>query len=127
MTRAYRCPVFGPDFCEGTLGSCPHCGGSHETWECGLPDVTEGAPAVHGARIPKYYDWAAGCWINDKADKRHVYERKGLVDKSIAEHKRQHPDTFQGPKGTITSYAGKCNSTPADATVVRTGTGQRVV
>ena len=126
MGYVFRCPKtqLVEFFDSPGRHECPFCPGQHETYQSGV-EKQEGFPNVIGDELAKHFDWAAGCEINSKTQRRRIYKEKGLVLKSFSEERR-HRDI---PKtGTGYSYPGqKDHRSTAEKAVVRTKTGQRVI
>ncbi len=121
----YKCPKCGLK--DWAKGKCPFDGYqfvfSHLV---GLPISSTGATTVIGDKLPRHYDWAAGCWIDSKSARKRIYAAKGLRLKSWKEHVRQHGTTGRKPK--VVSYAGQGKHTSsAEREGVWTGDGRRVV
>ncbi len=128
MSYAYRCPERGfPEFCDtAELVDCPHCGGTHEPYECGATEKVTGASYVPQPFHTRM-DWALGHPVNSKSEKDRLYKAAGIREKSVSEHRRQHPGTFR-KRGVTYSIAGQAgHKRTADPNVVVTKTGQRVV
>ena len=80
MTYAFRCPKTGcVDFCESPgRHHCPFCDKMHMAYRCGAPEPEEGMPNVIGDKLAKHKDWAAGCVITSKSQRKRVYKKKRL-------------------------------------------------
>ena len=131
MSWAYRCSETGIiEFPEsGGKHSCQYCDGEHLAYQIGAPPAEEGirAPHVIGDELNKHFDWAAGCEIDSKSQRRRIYKQKGLRLKSIDEHYRDNPAP-NIPSGKTFSFKGQTNHrTAAERYAVRTKTGQRVI
>ncbi len=128
--HAFRCPKTGiPEmFDDPGVQPCGSCGGEHETYPTGVPDTSGGFPSVIGDRLLPHMDWAAGCEITSKSQRRRIYAAKGLSIKSADEHRRKHGGLEKRGKAGI--YPGQTNfrsSAERGLDEVRTKTGQRVV
>jgi len=130
MMHAFRCPKTGlPEmFDEPGEHDCAACGGRHETYPTGCRILSAGPPAVIGDRLTPHMDWAAGCWINSRSQRRKIYAKKGLRLKSIAEDRRQHGG--ETLRSSAITFGGQkdCRST-AERGIgeVKTGDGRKVV
>ena len=130
MSYAFRCTETGlVEFVEAPgRHYCAICGGTHPTYQIGPPERQQGAPNVKGDRLPKHWDWSLGTFVDSKSQRDRLCAENGMHMKSIAEHKRQFPETFEGKKGTGVSYAGQKNRrSAAERDGVRTGDGRRVL
>ncbi len=110
MGFAFRCPQTGlVDWTDSPdPAKCPFCGEKHEVYETGVPRSIDGVPSIHCDTLPKHMDWAAGCEITSKSQRRRIYAEKGLHEKSYAEEKRQHGGMEHQ---RVVSYPGQKNHT----------------
>ena len=96
MSFAYRCPQTGlVEFAdrEGAV-RCPTCGQRHETFRTGPPVRPKGPPAVRQDSLRKHYDWSVGAWVDSRSQKKRLYDDAGLIEKSMDDHRKQFPETF---------------------------------
>jgi hypothetical protein len=110
VSHVIRCPETGlvEWFDEAGFHRCPFCGKSHETYEAGAPLKEEGLPNVIGDKLPKHMDYSCGAVIDSKSQRRRVYKEKGLVERSISEHRKENPE-IMARRGTISSYSGQAD------------------
>ncbi len=111
MNYAFRCTQTGlVDWTDSSDPvKCSFCGETHEVFETGAPPAEDGTPNIIGDKLLKHMDWAAGCEITSKSQRRRIYAQKGLHEKSYAEEKRKHGGMEK--TGTVYSYAGQTNHT----------------
>lgn len=109
MSFVYYCnKVLIPEWVDGPgVYDCPHCGCRHEAYEAGPPAPEPGMPNIVSDKIPKHHDWAAGCDISSRSQRKRVYKQKGLRRMSLAEYNRKYG--HEGNRGVAYAYAGQKN------------------
>lgn len=123
--KAYDCKCGWKDF---DAGICPVCGTPLVEYEAGAPPAEDGCPNVIPDNLTPHWDYAAGQMISSRSERKRVYEEKGLIAKSYAEHRRKYGGTTSLPGEKSYSFPGqKDHRSSAEIAGVRTKTGQRVI
>ena len=78
MTTIYGCADCGCR--EFERGRCWNCGGNFSVeQQCGAPPPVAGMPNIVPDSLRPHFDYAAGCRIDSKSQRRRIYAAKGLA------------------------------------------------
>lgn len=110
MGWSFVCPKnpLGPEWVDAAgLYQCSTCGKRHRAAETGLPAKRIGAPAIIKDKVAKHFDYACGRWITSESQRRRIYDKMGLVRRSMAENRRHHPTNTSRKQNVAITFAGQ--------------------
>lgn len=110
MGWSFICPKnpLEPEWVGGAgLYACSTCGKRHRAVETGAPAKQAGSPVIFKDKVAKHFDYACGRWINSESQRRRIYDKMGLVRRSMAENRRTHPTNTSPKVNSAITYGGQ--------------------